>query len=334
MTGFGEQLREHWFAVARSNRIKGTPERVTVFGAPVVLVRDRTNGLLAFDDRCPHRGAPLSAGRLGPAGLICPYHGWVFGAGGRCVAMPGSPDGKPLGDVRVPAFHVAERDGLVWVTRGEGPPMPERIVAMDPGSRRLLWQGKWNAPVLEAQENFLDALHTHTVHAGLVRRSKGRNPVKVTVRTLGDGLQIDYEGQPVQSGVLFRLFESRRTRERAYHSSLSVAQLEYRYVSGWAAWITLCFTPETLHSTHVFATVHVGGRWAPGWLVRTVLGPLLHRVARQDQRILELQEATRQLFPDRRPVVTRMDITREYLEAAWAGQLAGLPQTRELTLQL
>lgn len=334
MTGFGEQLREHWFAVARSNRIKGNPERVTVFGAPVVLVRDRTNAVLAFEDRCPHRGAPLSAGRLGPAGLICPYHGWVFGTAGRCVAMPGSPDGKPLGDVRVPAFQVAERDGLVWVTRGESPPMPERVVAMDPGSRRLLWQSKWNAPVLEAQENFLDALHTHTVHAGLVRRSTGRNPVNVTVQTLGDGLQIDYEGQPVQSGVLFRLFESRRTRERAYHSSLSVAQLEYRYVSGWAAWITLCFTPETLCSTHVFATVHVEGRWAPGWLVRTVLGPFLHRVVRQDQRILELQEATRQFFPDRRPVVTRMDITRVYLEAAWAGQLAGLPQTRELTLQL
>ena len=34
----------------------------------------------AIDNVCPHRGGPLSQGRLDPAALTvqCPWHGWMF----------------------------------------------------------------------------------------------------------------------------------------------------------------------------------------------------------------------------------------------------------------
>ena len=86
---------------------------------------------------------------------------------------------------------------------------------MNPAQRRFLWQTRWGAPILEAQENFLDALHTHTVHPGLVRRANARRPTGVVLQVGGDGFHVDYSGQPDQSGLLFRLFESRRTRECA-----------------------------------------------------------------------------------------------------------------------
>jgi phenylpropionate dioxygenase-like ring-hydroxylating dioxygenase large terminal subunit len=334
MSEFPERIRNHWFVAGRSDRIHGTPKRVLLFGAPVVLVRDRSGVVLAMEDRCPHRGAPLSAGRLGSEGLVCPYHGWTFGAEGRCTAMPGAADSKPIVDVRVPSLRVVERDGLVWVADAATNPLPQRILAVDPAQRRFLWQTRWAAPILEAQENFLDALHTHTVHPGLVRRAHARRPTGVALQVGGDGFHVDYSGPPDQSGLLFRLFESRRTRERAYFSALSVAQLEYRYASGWAMWITLCFTPETHRSTHVFATLHVEGRWAPAWLVRTLVWPFLRQVARQDRRMLELQESGREHFPNRRPAVTPLDVVRPYLEEAWSGNASVLPPNRELTLYL
>jgi nitrite reductase/ring-hydroxylating ferredoxin subunit len=44
-----------------------------------------------FEDRCPHRGAALSQGRVvgGGAALQCAYHGWEFtGASGACGRIP------------------------------------------------------------------------------------------------------------------------------------------------------------------------------------------------------------------------------------------------------
>ena len=50
--------------------------------------------------------------------------------------------------------------------------------------------------------------------------------------------------------------------------------------------------------------------------------------------MLELQESGREQFPNRRPVVTPLDVVRPYLEEAWSGKGAVLPPTQDLTLYL
>jgi phenylpropionate dioxygenase-like ring-hydroxylating dioxygenase large terminal subunit len=331
---FGEHVRRHWFVVARSNAITSTPLRVFLLGLPIVLVRRDTGVVIALEDRCPHRGVPLSAGRAGPLGLSCKYHGWTFDESGRCTAMPGMIDAASSGDIRVPAYSVMERDGFVWVSRFTTHPLPDRVMAMKAQNLRFTWQAKWLSPVIEAQENFLDALHTHTIHPWLVRRENARRTVNAELTLEGDGFQVDYEGQSTQSGLLFRLFESRRTRERAYFSSLSTAQLEYQYAKGSAVWFTVCFTPETLVSTHLFATLHVEGRWAPRWLVRALVWPFLRTIAEQDRRIVESMQRARADFPNRLPVITALDIVRPYLQEAWSGSATELPRKKRVSMQL
>ena len=42
-----------------------------------------------FEDRCPHRLAPLSEGRIDSSGtLMCSYHGWQFNSSGACTSIP------------------------------------------------------------------------------------------------------------------------------------------------------------------------------------------------------------------------------------------------------
>ena len=71
---------------------------------------------------------------------MCPYHGWTFGDGGRCVAVPsaaarraGAAEGPPRG-----RSHVEERYGLVWLCPGTP---AAQIPAMrwddDPAYRRI-----------------------------------------------------------------------------------------------------------------------------------------------------------------------------------------------------
>ncbi|HEY2686699.1 MAG TPA: aromatic ring-hydroxylating dioxygenase subunit alpha [Steroidobacteraceae bacterium] len=321
-----EQFRNHWFAVARSSEVTSRPISILAFGRPFALVRDAKSEVLAFEDRCPHRGVPLSLGRMGREGLRCAYHGWSFGADGYCRHVPGASDSKMGANVRVPMFPVRERDGLVWISAKQSNPMPLRATAMDPAHRRFVGQLKWRAPILDAQENFLDALHTPFVHPGIVRGEAERTPVTVVVQKTKDGFVIDYSGQPRQSGWFYRLFESPRASERAYFSGMSMAQLEYRYRSGWSAWISLYFTPETATSTHVFSTLHVAGRWAPAFLIRLLVWPLLQRVGRQDQFLLEQQESSRRHFPDRHYVVTELDVARSHLETAWNHGETAVPE--------
>jgi phenylpropionate dioxygenase-like ring-hydroxylating dioxygenase large terminal subunit len=329
---FPEQFRDHWFVIARSTQVGTTPTSVTAFCRPFALVRDPKLGVLAFEDRCPHRGVPLSLGRLGAQGLTCRYHGWTFGADGRCRSQAGAT--RPAADIRVPVFPVREQDGLIWISARDSNPLPSRALGLKGSKQRLLAQFTWRAPILEVQENFLDALHTPLIHTGLVRANSQRAAVKVVLQKTDDGFVVDYSGQPRQTGWLYRLFESPRANERAYFSSLSMAQIEYRYQSGWAIWISLYFTPETANTTHVFATLHVAGRWAPAWLMRLLVLPLLKRVGRQDQFILEQQELRRGQFPERRYVVTELDIARPYLAAAWSGLETELPDRCECTMML
>lgn len=332
MNSLPAHVRGHWFPVALTRRVGARPQRVLLFGTPLALARDRNGRLLALEDRCPHRGAPLSVGRMAGESLVCPYHGWSFGADGRCRAMPGVGDGAPLGTVRVNAWQVEERDGIVWVAASRQRPLPARLLALDPARRRFLWETTWRAPIIEAQDNFLDALHTHLVHPGLVRRDARRQPVTARSRGTGDGFQIDYEGTGSQSGLLFRLFETPRSLERATFSGLSVAQLEYRYRSGWAALITLCFSPETARSTRVFTLLHVENRFAPAWVVRLLVWPLLRKVAVQDQHILALQSQTLDHFPSHRHMVTPLDVARPLLDKAWRGESLAEEPGRETTL--
>jgi phenylpropionate dioxygenase-like ring-hydroxylating dioxygenase large terminal subunit len=325
--------RGNWFALALSRNVGSRPARVLFFGAPLAVARNAEGTALVLEDRCPHRGVPLSRGRMGPEGIVCPFHGWTFDAQGRCVRMPGAADGCPVADVRVPALATMERDGIVWASQSADAPLPERVLAMDPGCRRFLWQSTWRGPIVEVLENFLDPLHTHSIHPGLVRAGT-RRPVEAVLRRQGDGFRVDYTGNEEQSGFLFRLFESRRLLERAWLSGPGVAQLEYRYASGWSACISIHCSPETAATTHVFATLHVTGRWAPAWLVRLLVWPFLRKVAAQDQAMLEEQSRGLAEFPGRRPCISALDLARPYIEAAWDASPRPLPDERRVLMHL
>jgi phenylpropionate dioxygenase-like ring-hydroxylating dioxygenase large terminal subunit len=133
--------------------------------------------------------------------------------------------------------------------------MPLWAMALVPNQRRFITRMNWRAPILDGHENFLDPLHTPLIHTGIVRNGAQRVQVKVVLKKSAEGFTVEYFGQPRQSGLLFRLFESPRTLERAYFSGLSMAQIEYHYKNGWNIWISLYFTRETATSTHVLATL-------------------------------------------------------------------------------
>ena len=106
---------------------------------PLVLGRDRQGRPFAMRDACPHRGMPLSFGRLEANNVECSYHGWQFDVhSGQCAIIPSlTADSKLKCDrIFADAFPCEERDGYVWVfvpeptardqaANGTVPPAPE-----------------------------------------------------------------------------------------------------------------------------------------------------------------------------------------------------------------
>src|SRR5690242_10570054 len=127
-SGFGKGfLYGLWYFAALGSELKpGRLQRYEILGEPVLLGRTRGGDAYALRDICPHRAAPLSAGRLVKDGadeaVECPYHGWTFRArDGACTRVPSMVDGQDLdpGRIRVRNYPVAEQQGLVWIFMAE-----------------------------------------------------------------------------------------------------------------------------------------------------------------------------------------------------------------------
>jgi vanillate O-demethylase monooxygenase subunit len=112
-------LRNAWYAVAFSDEVADRPLGRTLLGTELVVYRDSQGKAVILYDRCPHRFAPLSLGKVVGNDLQCPYHGLQFDATGSCTRNPHSKDARPLKAARVPAFPALERYGVIWYWPGE-----------------------------------------------------------------------------------------------------------------------------------------------------------------------------------------------------------------------
>ena len=117
-------LWDFWYPAVESSAIVGD-KLVTamLLEVPLVLGRTSEGKAFALRDSCPHRGIPLSYGRLDGKVVECCYHGWRFDAcSGQCVEIPSLSSQDKLKVERIFAgyYPCEERDGFVWVYMSSG----------------------------------------------------------------------------------------------------------------------------------------------------------------------------------------------------------------------
>ena len=163
-------LAEYWYPIMPSSGLRRRPVHRRLLGRDIVLVR-HDGRAWALEDRCPHRGIPLSKGRCEfPGHLTCIYHGWTFDVrdGALKAALTDGPDSPVVGKVRVRSYPVEERAGMVFVWMGEGEPvpveddLPEDLLREDARVFVLMRDcpGNWRY----ASENGFDEAHNKMLH--------------------------------------------------------------------------------------------------------------------------------------------------------------------------
>jgi nitrite reductase (NADH) small subunit len=72
-------MTENWIDIGALNDIPREGARVvkTTRGC-VAVFRAADDHVFALDDRCPHKGGPLSEGIVHGHSVTCPLHSWVF----------------------------------------------------------------------------------------------------------------------------------------------------------------------------------------------------------------------------------------------------------------
>ena len=161
-------IRNAWYVGAWGTEVgRQNLLRRTLLNEPVVFYRKEDGTPVVLEDKCAHRHAPLSAGKVKGDALECPYHGLQYDESGACIYVPGQSAVPP--GCRVRSYPVVERNQWVWVWMGDpalaNPDDIEDFHWMDDPN----WRAKGELMHLEANykllvENLLDLSHLSFIH--------------------------------------------------------------------------------------------------------------------------------------------------------------------------
>jgi len=185
-------IPNEWYAVLEAKRVRDQPVGLKRLGQDIVLFRQPSGEIACLPDRCSHRGAKLSLGRVSQGCLVCPYHGLHFDGGGACRYVPanGADRRVPKG-LHLSPFTVREQHGLVWLWHGEPRstypdipwfPQPEADEAAAAESSSI-----YDLNYVRFVENALDVHHFPFIHGSLTPK----------VGTLVDPFTAEFDGQVI-----------------------------------------------------------------------------------------------------------------------------------------
>ncbi|CAM9176121.1 unnamed protein product [Ectocarpus sp. 13 AM-2016] len=224
---------KQWYPVlSLKDTDPGRAHPVQLLGKDLVVWRNKEERWSCFDDRCPHRAAPLTEGRIEDDGsLLCAYHAWRFDADGKCLSIPqsdrgGKDEAQPKACAKIYPTQVAQ--GMVWVWGENGPDAglestltPAQLIpdlddkeGIESGRVKLASVGQndlaygWDT----FMENVVDPSHVTVSHHGVAGdRYTGPSPIdlKPSARwpvPTKDGFEFEFrdDSVPADSTVTFR----------------------------------------------------------------------------------------------------------------------------------
>jgi phenylpropionate dioxygenase-like ring-hydroxylating dioxygenase large terminal subunit len=162
-------VRNCWYVAAWDYELApGAPISRLILNEQIVLYRTAAGVAVAMEDRCCHRFAPLSRGRVEGDAIRCLYHGLKYDSDGVCIEIPGQM-AIPRG-ARVRTYPVREKDSWLWVWMGEPSMADESLIPPAVGLADPHWtlrsgQVDYRAYYQLLNDNLTDFTHLTYLHA-------------------------------------------------------------------------------------------------------------------------------------------------------------------------
>ncbi|NWH08046.1 MAG: aromatic ring-hydroxylating dioxygenase subunit alpha [Alphaproteobacteria bacterium] len=288
-------LRDLWyFALPASELVAGRMRHKTILGEPIVFGRDKDGKAFALRDICPHRGVPLSAGRMIGGEIECPYHGWRFQPHGQCSLIPSLVEGQDLdaSRIRVRSYQIHEESGLVWIymrendRQPEPAPAPPRIPVAAGARPRLIEAQDFPCAVDHAVVGLMDPAHGPFVHNSWWWRGKTKPYPKAKQfepSSLGFTM---VSHKPSTNSLLYRILGGDLKTEISF--SLPGLRIEHIRAGRYDVVGVTAVTPLEENLTEVTQTFF----WTLPWLTLAlpVLKPIAKTFLGQDRDMVILQQ--------------------------------------------
>jgi phenylpropionate dioxygenase-like ring-hydroxylating dioxygenase large terminal subunit len=169
-------IKNQWYAILDSNEIKKKKlVGVVRLGEKLVLWRRKDGSIACIADKCCHRGAKLSAGKLCGDHIQCPFHGFEYNETGKVIMIPANGKNTPVPErYEVQRYEVSEKGGLVWLWWGEKtellPPIPFFEELEEFSYSQII--DYWDIHYSRCIENQLDVMHLPFVHYNTIGADK------------------------------------------------------------------------------------------------------------------------------------------------------------------
>ena len=165
-------MKNCWYVAAWSGEIGRSLLERQICDESMVFYRTEGGDPVALGNVCPHRFAPLSAGKLIGDDVQCGYHGFRFGTSGGCTRTP-LIDGVIPAKMRVKRYAVVDRYDMIWLWLGDADhadesTIPDFACNNDPNFRRIEGMMEVAANYELISDNLLDLTHAEFVHEGVL----------------------------------------------------------------------------------------------------------------------------------------------------------------------
>ena len=200
-----EGFRGRWYPLTASRNVGAAPLAIDRMGERIVLWRDAQGAIHAQEDRCPHRGARLSQGRVRADAIVCPYHGIAIDADGRIASVPALPGCPIEGRLAVRTYAVQEIADAIFAyfptPAGEAPiPLDPPSEFTDPAWSHFLCETTWSTNYRYAIENVIDPMHGPYLHGDSHSMSVGAKDDVMEISDTAHGFRIE---RKLQKDVAF-----------------------------------------------------------------------------------------------------------------------------------
>lgn len=187
-------LKNCWYVAAWDHEILvDTLLQRTIIGESLVMYRTAAGQVVAMDNRCCHRHAPLHLGRREGDCVRCMYHGLKYDATGKCVDIPGQEMIPAKLMQRV--YPTVQRKRWVWIWMGK-PELADESLIQDmfsltsPEWRWIPSYLHYNCNYLNICDNLLDFSHLSYVHEKTFGGSPNIAEAKPEVKRIERGVAV------------------------------------------------------------------------------------------------------------------------------------------------
>lgn len=337
-------LRNFWYFAMHSHDLKpGQVRNKLILGEPIVFGRTSKGEAFALRDLCPHRGVPLSTGKMRDDTVECPYHGWRFKPSGQCSLIPslvGEENVDPS-KIHVRKYPIEEKHGLIWIFMpDEARPLNElprtpAIPIWESAMPTLIEAQLFPCPIDHAVVGLMDPAHGPFVHQAWWWRSQKTSYAKSKKYAPSDLGFTMVTHKPSNNSTLYKLLGGDRTTEISFQ--LPGIRIEHiKAGRNEVIGLTTC-TPLTDNETEVTQTFY----WNIGWI--TPFKPIAQQVARiflgQDRNIVTLQMQGLKYNPRMMliqdadtPAIWYFRLKKEWIESSAANR-AFINPVKEATLR-